>query len=244
MASKEIERQIKRVITYRDEGLITDQEVVARLGDLVNAAEFEELEQHIPAKLRKQVLRIAQDAECLRPESSPFDQFFFHGYYAKLTAALLDGDKENRWGLLSAVCLPSFQAEWALQLLRDSGKNNSLLLSVAESRIWRSGSADVPVRRMQTEVSPELAALLQDAWHKMLLRVRHPEVGTAGLDGVRYHFSFRRMAGQTWSPRERTAPGRLVSLSHLLYQFVEEENGRDRIEDEIRAAAMWFKGLV
>jgi hypothetical protein len=53
------------------------------------------------------------------------------------------------------------------------------------------------------------------------------------------------MSGKVWSPDPHTAPGHLVTLSHLLYQFV-ELGGADKPEllDEIDQTMEFFKRLV
>jgi hypothetical protein len=69
------------------------------------------------------------------------------------------------------------------------------------------------------------------------------------MDGVSYHFacygSLGWMAGKTWSPRHETAPGRLVSLAHLLCRYVEAtETERGGLECEIRETGEWFRALT
>ena len=188
--------------------------------------------------------------ECLRPEDSPIVGMNFDEYYRKVAAALLEPDVPTRRGLLSVICLPSFEVEWAARLLGSEKKGYALARSIAETQIWSRATVPVAVRRVEVPLAEELGVLLCEVWRKMLLRVRHPEHSGIGKDGVTYHFAAWApgvgfMAGNTWSPGSQTAPGKLVALSQLLYQYVENtDTGRRELIGEILQAAAWFRGLA
>ena len=81
----------------------------------------------------------------------------------------------------------------------------------------------------------------------VLLRgVRHPDSAEFGLDGAFYHF-FRRdmeagfLSGTTWSPRPGSPPGKLVSLSHAMYEYVTRGEEQDSPLLEMEKLIHWFK---
>lgn len=262
MLSPEIVRRLDRLLALHTEGFSTEEEFGEFLGDLITAENLGAVLKRVPSDLLGVVRRgikldnqWAADNECLRPGGSPFDPMHFWEYYRDVAAALLEPDVLARRGLMSVVCLPSFQVEWAIRLLGSEKKGCTLALSVAETQIWSqicSSQAKVPVavRRLEAPLPAELAAVLCEVWRKMLLRVRHPTGGGIGLDGVTYHFACHGpgtqiMAGKTWSPRGQTAPGKLVALSRLLYRYVEEtDTGRCELAESIRQATAWFKALA
>jgi hypothetical protein len=192
----------------------------------------------------------------LCPEDSPLYRLpITERYYHEIAWALLERDKPTRGGLLSVVGHDSFHGEWALRLLRSENSDYSLALTVAETPIWASmipSQAETPValKRAEAPLPPDLAAVVCEAWRKMLRGVRHTERCQCGADGVTYHFACRAgpdymgyyMAGWTWSPDSGTAPGRLVDLSNRLRRYVEQgEQERSRLTAEIRQGAEWFR---
>jgi hypothetical protein len=259
MLSPKIEGRLNRLLAMRDKGVFTDEEFAARLGDLLTTDNIGTLLERCPPDLigvvKKAIAldnRRAADNECLQPEASPLDWLdIFDRYYRNVAELLLEPGKPRRQGLISVVCLPSFEVEWALRLIGSEEKGYSLALSVAEAQIWPSrGTSPIAVKRRESPLAADLAVAVCEAWRKMLLRVRHPERGTGHLDGVTYHFAchgpgFNWMAGKTWSPEPQTAPGKLVALGHLLYQYVErDEPERSVLANEIRQAADWFRDLA
>jgi hypothetical protein len=65
------------------------------------------------------------------------------------------------------------------------------------------------------------------------------------MDGETYHFACGAnnvgwMAGKTWSPDPDTAPGRLVALCHLLYDYVELGEIQSDLLQKFHDAAEWF----
>lgn len=258
MLSPEIARRFDRLFAIHEKGILTEDEFAEHLGYLITADNLEAVLERLPPNLLEAVKRgirldnqRAPGDECLRPEASLFQTTIISDYYRRVAAALLEPDLPKSQGLLSVICLPSFEVEWAMRLLGSEKKGYTLALSVAERQIWFS-QANVPiaVRRLEAPLMAELGSLISEGWRKMLLRVRHPETGHMGLDGVTYHFACHGpgvgfMAGKTWSPDSTTAPGRLVTLSHLLYRYVEETDAvRHDLVGEILQSAAWFRDLV
>jgi hypothetical protein len=259
MLSPEIARRLDLLLATYTEGFLTEDEFAQHLGHLVTADNLGAVLDRVPPPLLeavKQGINLdnqrAAGNECLWPEDSPFDDGLFSEYYRQVGAALLEPGVPNRRGLLSVVCLPSFEVEWALRLLGDEKKGYAVALSVAETQIWAhccasySSRATVPiaVRRVEAPLAGELGSLLCEVWRRMLLRVRHPQSRGIGLDGVSYHFACHGpgvgyMAGKTWSPGPQTAPGTLVGLAHLLFQYTEatDLSRRELIGEIYRVAA-------
>jgi hypothetical protein len=262
MLSPEISRRLGRLVASHKTGLFTDEEFAIQLGGLgsfVTTENINTLLSQLPVELHGTVKRgisldnqQAADDECLRPEDSPLDPLCNFGeYYRKVTETLLESDESERRSILSVICLPSFQVEWAVRLLGSERSGYLLSLSVAETQIWcHSATTPVAVNCLEVPLSRELAALMGVVWRKMLLCVRHPQSCRLGKDGVTYHFACHDlgvgfMAGKTWSPNRQTAPGRLVAFSHLLYRYVEQDEAeRTRLADEIQQAAEWFRRLA
>jgi hypothetical protein len=245
--SPNAERRLSQLLAARQKGVFSDSEMVNQFGYLAAVADIKELLDRVPPDLvdvLKQGIagnnRQEADDECLHPEGSPFD--YFPSYYQK-AATVLFGDRQlGGKRVLSVVCLPSFKVEWALVLLRSAMDEFTLSLSVAEKQIW-SSDAEVPVaaKRIEAALSPEIALGVCDVWRMMLRRSRHPESRRLGMDGVNYHFAtygrgIGSMAAKTWSPNPETAPGKLVSLSHLLHQYVVGAADRVALANEVDQA--------
>jgi hypothetical protein len=257
MLSREIERRLERLLAVHQQGIITEDELASQLGTLASGGSIDSLLERLPTDLvgiAKRGIALdnqeAADHEFLRPEASPFDAIAKSDhYYRHVAAALLEPGDDEHPVLLSVVCLPSFDPEWALRLL-DKESGYSLILNRAETQIygslWDPQPAAVAIRREQAILSQALAAELRVAWRKMLRRVRHAERAVFGADGETYHFTcWERgmgcMAGRTWSPEPETAPGRLVALSHLLSRYVvADDEQRTGLSDEIRQSVEWF----
>jgi hypothetical protein len=205
--SPEISRRLERLVADYAEGWYADEDFALRLGELAAGCGLGALTERLPPDLhwaaRRGIAldnRRAADRECLRPEDSPFH--WPGGYYHRVAETLLEPDEPGRRGRLSVVCLPSFEAEWALRLLGSDRVGFSLALSVAADQIYGHSSGPVGARRAEAPLEVELAVLVCEAWRKMLSRTRHPEMVSAGLDGVAYHFTSHGpgvgfMAGRT-----------------------------------------------
>jgi hypothetical protein len=259
MLSPEIDRRFNRLLAFHEKGGYSDDELAFAFGTLATADNIGELLERLPSNLLEAVKRgivldnrQAMGNDYLHPEASPLDcEPLSIKYYQMVSQALLEPDLTPRRGRLWVVCLPSFQVEWALRLIGSDTGGYSLAVSVAKTQIWDSQTvAPVEVKMIEAPLPTNVAAQVCRAWQKMLLRVRHPESNLVGKDGVGYHFAYHgpdigRMAGKTWSPGSSTAPGKLVALSHLLYQYVEKEDGvRNGLLCEIQQAAGWFDSLA
>jgi hypothetical protein len=189
--------------------------------------------------------------EHLLPEESPF--FAIPGiaqHHQNVSTILLRSQERNPTAVASVVCLPSFSPQWALRLIGTDKDGFQLLLNEAASPIWYSADpASVGVEDRMVAIDQELSGAIREVWRRMLSRVQHSKHARAGLDGVKYHFSFMSlargpMAGKIWSPEEETAPGRLVSLSHVLCDFVRASpTERESVLVKVRELIGWFEEL-
>jgi hypothetical protein len=123
----------------------------------------------------------------------------------------------------SAMCLPSFDPEWVLHLLRPVGGHCSIELIVATTNIWFT-EAKVPIIHYCRDIPPDVLGAVEAIWGFVLENAQVDENAETGLDGTTYHFYQRSpsralQAGKTWSPDPHTTPGRVVTLLHALHEF-------------------------
>jgi hypothetical protein len=145
-------------------------------------------------------------------------------YYQCVLTTLGLGDLWWR-GVLSVVCLPHFEPEWSLRLLAKEGRESTLLLTEARSRISRADGAEVSVDRVEASVPAGIAVAAQEVWANMLARVQHPRepLGLGGYDGPVYHFTCQAepgmLAGYALRLDQETPPARLIALAEALAEF-------------------------
>jgi hypothetical protein len=151
------------------------------------------------------------------------------------------------------VCLPSGKPAWAVTLTREGDDDHpaySVEYAVLEGRPGEP-IKNARVRREKVPLDPEAAEAVQKVWMRMLREVRYPEKAIGGqADGVTYRFS-RFVpypsddpsvppgweAGNIWTPKPMTSPGRLASLGEEMRAYAlakGEERGklRERIFKE------------
>jgi hypothetical protein len=192
----------------------------------------------LPREEVERTIRCIHDNDCLRPEDSAYE-VMSPEYHQAVRRLLLD---DELYGILAqVVCLPSFQPEWALHVMRAPDGRCRARLARAEKQIWPNAfKSEVTVS--ERPLSSDLAEQLEVIWEWVLLQTRYPCKHHGGLDGTTYHFQTFSMksgtlCGQTWSPVPHTTPGKLVKLCHRLYDFVQSPATH---EQAIRAASAWF----
>lgn len=253
MASQKVICAVQQSLDWMARGTLTQDEAVDRIGyvfaneDIGDVFEAISPEHHplLHAAHRSALQRVA-DEDCLQPERSPFDPLF-HEYCGRVTELLLTPSAdEPRWPEFTVVCLPWFQPEWALRLVRlgdefSNVREPMLVLVVANTAIWGPGIQQVETTRHVCPVQIELASRLESLWERMLLSTRASRHVGMGLDGMTYHFQHRHKAGQTWSPRRDTRAWRFVEVALTLVRFATaEENTRPAIEAELLNQLSWF----
>src|SRR5262245_1927320 len=76
-------------------------------------------------------------ADHLLPEESPlFGAPFIPRYFLRVAETLFESGKIKRAEGATAVCLPSFEAEWAVRLIGSEKVPYSVLLVEAKEQIW------------------------------------------------------------------------------------------------------------
>jgi hypothetical protein len=108
---------------------------------------------------------------------------------------------------------------------------------------WDADAAHVAVSTIRTPVSTDLAARLREVWDAAMAGIGPRDMTTIGVDGVTYQFQISKQScGSTWSPDEKTMPGRLVSLVEQLRMLVQSRAEPDASlrEKNILAAAAEF----
>jgi hypothetical protein len=250
------QRRLEQLIAAHGRGLFNDDELVNQFAYLLESEQVDELLASVPSTLAAAIKAAialgnssAADDEHLEPEDSPFDRCDQQtaAYYEAIAGHLLKGHEHQRYTLLSVVCLPSFEPEWALLLLKSRFSDHFLALNAATDKLWSNPTSTIAVERLQAPIPSDLAATVCGAWESMLRRTRHHEKTRLGLDGVNYHFAtyapeLTSMAGKVWSPNDETSPGKLVELSHLLYKLVKHgEDERSAMLEEVHQAASFFR---
>ena len=256
---------VDRLISYREQSLCTDVDFGEQLGrilPLVHPEEVSSLMERVPQELipfvRKGLLQALDqiaDDECLRPHPSPFSGWVrnYHSeYHQSISTLLLEPDEYGRQrGVLSFVCLPSFEPEWSLRLFGSVEKGFRLRAIEAKTKILAArDNASVECASTDVALPDDLGSLLCDVWRAMLLRTRYPKRFGVGRDGVNYHFETHGggvgfMSGKTWSPRPDTAPGKLVELCSLLLRYTKaDEASRPKLLDEIRELGEWLRAVA
>ena len=239
---------VEQLVEFETRGIQGFETSAWFLGEIVTPENYDAIAQIVPATWKERLdeciaahSRQILDAECLEPEYSPFDLGELLIKYHREVAAVLfvSPSQPSSHYRLSVVCLPSFDVEWAVRLLWPKRGDPSLVLTIAERKIWLGESeANTPVALHRAPLPTDMAGQIAEIWDRMLCRTRFPETSGMGLDGVTYHFSNGAMAGKKWSPNPETAPGRLAELSHNLRDYCEaEEKQRPafllRVEDLI-----------
>jgi hypothetical protein len=253
MITPAIEQRLSRLVALHEEGCLTTDELGIHLVHLLNMDNLSDVLHRVPPELvgvlKEGVAADAREAaseEHLHSESSAFaGPTFIARYHLVVAESLLPDEEVKRRTVLSVVCLPSFDPEWALRLVGSQHRGFNLVLTEAREQLWVSeSSSTVEVTKTVLTIPPELASGISDVWRKMLRRTRHPDSERIGKDGVNYHFTFGSMSGHIWSPRAVTLPGRLVSLSHSLRSLVLAGDAQDAaLLEEIQVQIAWFRGL-
>jgi hypothetical protein len=192
----------------------------------------------------------------LEPEDGVLNQTEREWDYAKnLREALLKD--AGRYHLARMVCLPSFEPEWVVTVVREDGHDPDSPPSyyveyvVTERKLFPPGGSQTPrVKRSRATLDPETAESLNKTWRGMLRRVRYPSELRLGADGVTYHFSrFVPLTvrgesdplagweqGRTWTPDPQSLCGRLVAIGERLKDYAQAKpKNSEQIRSEIRA---------
>jgi hypothetical protein len=194
----------------------------------------------------------------LEPEEGILNQPEWQWDYAKRLRDVLLKDAAS-YHLARMVCLPAFEPEWVVTVVREDGEDFDAPHSYyvecvgAEKKLFRQRDAEsLTVKKSRAPLDRETAESLNKTWRRMLRRTRYPGNSGLGADGVSYHFSryvplidrgqndplagWER--GMIWSPDEESLCGELVAIGERLKEYAQAKpEDRDKIRSEIRAKA-------
>jgi hypothetical protein len=125
--------------------------------------------------------------------------------------------------VITIVCCPSFQVEWAIRLHGRERKGFRLTSSVAREPIWPACKpALVQVTFNAVEIPDLLATATIDEFRRLARKCQQPAGPRIGVDGVTYHVACRMadhssICGSTWSPAPGTEMDRMTELARTLF---------------------------
>jgi hypothetical protein len=259
MLTPGVQQQLDQLIAFHEKGVLSRDELSWRLTDLVTVENANEVMRNLPADLvqcvkdgLERAVRQTRDNEYLRPEDTPFQENpIGPAYFLRVAELLLRGSPGLRHPVVTVVCLPYFEVEWALRIAGSDRIGFLAALTEPAERIWcHQASSTIPVRQTQSPIDRDLAVSISQVWKRMLLRTKHAEHASVGLDGVSYHFVYwgsdtGKIGGCTWSPNQETVPGRLVALSEALRAYVKAQSGPDdRLRQSINGHIEWLRQVT
>lgn len=248
MLSPKSAKKLARLLRDNARGLIGDKELCGSLGDLAMECTEKELFKRIPTPFKAQVKQAILDAQCLEAEPSPFAESrtsrLFLRSDLQLARFLLKPHKSMR-AMATVVAKPSFHYPWAFRLCRCQKSYQyagivTLLNGTEKPR--QNSRAKALVQTRCVPIEDCLGNDICEIWENMLLRVKQLEFARRVLDGVRYHFVFGRRGGFISTPDRKTAPGKLVAISHALYEYVEGRNLSDvALKAQVKDLLSWLR---
>jgi hypothetical protein len=195
---------------------------------------------------------IAQDH--LEPEAGVLSPGSDLDYAKRLRDVLMEDAAKSH--LARMVCLPSFDPEWMVTVVREKGERFNaphtyfVEYVVAETKLYRAENAqDLKVKRVRAPLDLDTAEFLNKTWRRMLRRTRYPKEKRLGADGVSYHFSRSvpmidggredRLAGwehgTIWTPDEGSLCGELVAIGEKLKDYaLAQPEDRQKLGSAIR----------
>jgi hypothetical protein len=161
MLSDDDRRSLERLIDYRAKSQISSTEFAWQVANFAGAETLKEIiervRDRVPSDWLEEATRQIADNDCLQPERSPFDSFAT--YHQAVAQTLLSSGSRGFRAMAHVVCLPSFQPEWSLQLMRTRRGEWQARLSIAEKAIWPDAQrVNVSVKEadLPTELAEEL----------------------------------------------------------------------------------------
>jgi hypothetical protein len=194
----------------------------------------------------------------LEPEQAVLNQPEWQWDYAKRLREVLLKDGAT-YHLARMVCLPAFEPEWVVTVVREDGEDFDAPHSYyveyvgAEKKLFRPKEPhSSAVKRSRAPLDRETAESLNKTWRRMLRATRYARVPGLGADGVNYHFSrFVAMTdrgqsdplagweqGWIWTPDEESPCGEIVAIGERLKEYAQAKpEVRDKIAAAIRSKA-------
>ena len=126
----------------------------------------------------------------LTPPDSIFDANPAHFAYELSVAQQLKYVRdEASFAMAYMYCLPSFDPEWAVFLMRSGRKRHFIHHAAASQQIYGTAiDTNVHVMRFEADLSVDLANEIGLVFENVLGNVRYPDIDSLGCDGSTYHF--------------------------------------------------------
>lgn len=167
-----------------------------------------------------------------------------NNYYNSLFDILLADTGEKT--IVRYLVLPSFNAEYALSIARDSNEKYKLTARICSESYWYSkDKKTVKIKTKEKSIDTDFAVKVKELFDKVIGQIKkQTEVigadgaASARLDGTTYYFTTATDSGQlitgaTWSPSKGTKMRKLVQICEDLYYFTNAKtnNGATIIND-------------
>jgi hypothetical protein len=191
----------------------------------------------------------------LEPERGMLNQSRIQWDYGQRLREVLMKDA-SLYHLARMVCLPAFEEEWVVTVVREDPKDLDgphtyyVECIAAERKLFPpKTSQGVMARKARASIDGETAESLNQVWRRMLQTPRYPTEAGVGADGAQYHFSrFLPLIdcgrpdplggweeGTIWSPDEESSCGQLVAIGERLKSYARAPQAdRERVRREIR----------
>jgi hypothetical protein len=207
----------------------------------------------------------ARAQDHLEPEQGTLNQReFLRNYDQRLREVLLKDPGD--WHVARMVCLPSFQPEWVVTVVRektpddDAPRTYHVEYVVADRKLFPpKDSEGVGAKTSRAPIDRETAEAVNRIWRRMLRMTRYPDEPGLGADGTDYHFSrFLPLVndgrpdppggweqGTIWSPDEDSPCGRLVAIGERLRDYATAKpEDRAKLGREIREMAASLQAML
>jgi hypothetical protein len=197
----------------------------------------------------------------LQPEDGAYGFTMLNPYYQAVSERFLSSSPFHR--KCQAIFLPSFINESAVYLKYEKDSSLPIVVSLKfEKQLWyemqriiggkplkpeiqRNALSQIQtvVNRLEAPLDTKVAAILEETWEAMLMRVHYPEKKRLGTDGENYHFAnfsseggYR--TGKVWSPAKETPTYELVKLAEALreYPSLPETNRQNAVQAMLKRA--------
>jgi hypothetical protein len=192
----------------------------------------------------------------LEPEQAILNEPEWQWSYAQRLREVLLKDAA-RYHLARMVCLPAFEPEWVVTVVREEAEDPDAPHSYyveyvgAEKKLFPpKKSQGVTAKKSRAPLDRETAESLNKTWRRMLRATRYPKEPRLGADGVSYHFSrFLPLIdrgsqsdplagweqGKIWSPDEDSLCDELVAIGERLKAYATARpEDREKVRQEIR----------
>ncbi len=149
---------------------------------------------------------------------------------------------------VSAFCLPSFQPEWAVFLVRLDKDCYEVHSSDFAEPMWgNKDPSTIQARKRKRYIDSRFGTRIETMFQNQLATVQYHDNDRHGADGVTFTFSASHpskgiVAGTTWSPEPESVPGKMVELAVAMCTYVLiPEDKSDEFLNKMNAVFAWFE---